>query len=169
MKPLVKPKDNRPVLGVALGLLLLVVLSCDSPPWSRFVIANTTFSDITVRFYKQYPTMSTPYLYSPEEWAAKEHFSSGTPQEKFRINEQEKWIETVVSPGAALEVHSASYPEVEQNVEGNFLIDRLEIQGAAGSRSWKGNREVFNQFQKEWIGAYRYITGTSPLYVYYYK
>ena len=164
-----KPLNNTPLLWVALSLLFLVILSCDSPPWSRFVIANTTSSDITVRFYTEYPTQANPYLYSPEEWNAKEHFSSGIPDEKFRMNEQEKWIEAVVSSGAALEVYSSSYPEVERNVEGNFLIDRLEIQGAAGSRSWTGEREVFNQFQKEWIGAYRYITGTSPLYVYYYK
>lgn len=157
------------MLGGALILLLLVILSCDSPPWSRFVVANSTSSDVVVRFYTKYPTMASPYLYSTEEWAKKEHFTSGTPSDRFRINEEEGWIEAVVVPGAAVEIDRASYPEVEQKVESSFLVNRLDIQGTAGSRSWKGQREVFNQFQKEWKGAYRYITGTSPLFVYYYK
>ncbi len=160
---------NIAMLSVVHPVLLFVVLSCDSPPWSRFAVANSTSSDVVVRFYTKYPTMHYPYLYSPEEWKAKEHFASGTPSDRFRINEEEGWIEAVVLPGAAVEIDRARYPDVEQNVESNFLINRLQIQGSVGSRSWTGQRQVFNQFQKEWIGAYRYITGTSPLYVYYYK
>jgi hypothetical protein len=159
-------------LTVAIGFLIFVTISCDSPPWSRFVIANASTSDITVRFYVQTGhtwIMASPYLYTVEEWAKKEKFTSGTPLDRFRVNEEEGWIEAVVSPGAAVEIDRAGYPEVEQNVEGNFLVKRVEIQGEFGSRSWNGKREVFNQFQKEWIGAYRYLTGTSPLYVYYYK
>lgn len=156
--------------GVTAAFLLLVcVLGCDSPPWSRVVIANSSSSEVIVRFYTPYPTMASPYLYSSAEWAEKTHFSSGTPSDRFRINEDERWIEASVVPGAAVEIDRARYPDIEENPEANFLIDRVDIRGPNGELSWKGRREVFSMFKREWIGFYRYVTGTSPLYVYYYQ
>ena len=158
---------NKTNITLATLVLVFIGMGCDSPPWSRFVIANSTSSDIIVRFYTPHPTMASPYLYTVEEWKEKQHFTSGTAKDRFRTNEEEGWVEADVSPGAAVEIDRASYPEVEENIEGNLLIDRLDIQGPTGNVSIIGRKAIYEQFQKEWIGAYRYITGTSPLFVYY--
>lgn len=149
-------------------LILLSVLACDSPPWSRCIIANNSGSEITVRFYQKFPTMAAPYLYSPEEWAEGEHFYSGTPKDKFKINDVEKYTEVVVVPNAAIEIDSGRYPDIEKNTEGNFLIDRIEISGASGDLSWNGKTEVFGKLNKEG-GDISWILGRSPRYVFYYK
>ncbi len=157
-------------LGSAAGvLILLVVLACDSPPWSRFIVANTSDSEIVVRFYTPYVRIASPYLYSPDEWAADGHFSSGNPEGTFKINEDEHYMEVSLIPGSAVEIDRARYPDVENNVEDNFLIDRLDVYGSAGNVSWTGRREVFNHLQKEGGGPFWYVEGKSPRYVYYYK
>ncbi|MEO8648852.1 MAG: hypothetical protein ABI539_06770 [Acidobacteriota bacterium] len=168
MKHSDRPTNNRNLVIVTL-VLTFVVMACDSPPWSRFVVANSTKSVITIRFYTPYPEMAHPYLYSVDEWKEKEHFTSGTPEDKFRINKEEGWIEADVSPGAAIEIDRARYPDVEQNIESNFLVDRLDIHGENIALSYSGRKEIYGLFQKEWIGAYSYVTGTSPLYAYYIK
>ncbi len=160
---------NKSNLIFAAFAVLVIGVACDSPPRSRFVVANATSSDITVRFYTPYPKMASPYLYTVEEWKEKEHFSSGTSQDKFNVNEEEGWIEAVVSPGAALEIDRARYPDVQDDTEGNFLVDRLDVRGENVDATWSGRKEIYGLFQKEWIGAYRYITRTSPLYVLYIK
>ncbi|MDI1242480.1 MAG: hypothetical protein PSX80_11210 [bacterium] len=113
--------------------------------------------------------MASPYLYTLEEWNEKQHFTSGTPIEKFKVDTEGGWIETTVSPGGALEIDRARYPEVEEDVDGNFLVDQLDVRGEKVDVSWSGRKEIFSLFQKEWIGAYRFISRTSPLYVLYVK
>ena len=155
--------------AIAAIFLILAVLACDSPPWSRFIVANNSDTEITVRFYTPYVSMASPYLYTPEEWSADQHFYSGTPKEKFIINKTENYVEVQLVPGSAVEIDRARYPDVEENVEQNFLIDRLDIDGSSGPRSWVGRQEVFNQLQKEGGGALWYVRGKSPRYVYYYR
>jgi hypothetical protein len=113
--------------------------------------------------------MASPYLYSVEEWKAGEHFSSGTPPDKFKIDEEQNYIEVILIPGSAVEIDTARYPDVENNVESNFLIDRLEIEGPSGHLSWTGRREVFSQLKKEGGGPFWYIEGKSPRFVLYYR
>ncbi|MEP6705598.1 MAG: hypothetical protein ABJB34_12395 [Acidobacteriota bacterium] len=113
--------------------------------------------------------MASPYQYSSEEWAADGHFYSGTPREKFQINEEEKYIEVVVGPGCAVEIDRARYPDVASDVEGNFLIDRLDIRGISGDLSWSGRRAIFNQLKREKDGFFDGSFGQSPRFVYYYK
>lgn len=127
---------------LATALVVLAVLGCDSPPWSRFIVANSSQSDITVRFYMPYISsiMALPYVYSPEEWAADKHFTSGTPKDSFKINEEQNYMEVILTPGAAVEIYRGAYPEVEEDVESNFLIDRLDIYGPSGDFSWVGRR-----------------------------
>lgn len=162
-------KKNTSNLILAVLALIFIGVGCDSPPWSRFVVANSTSAEITVRIYTPYSKMASPYLYTVEEWKEKEHFTSGTSQDKFRVNEEEGWIEAVVSPGAAIEIDRARYPDVQDNTEGNFLVDQLDVRGKNVDATWSGRKEIYGLFQKEWIGAYRYITRTSPLYVLYIK
>lgn len=150
-------------------ILYLFTLGCDSPPWSRFVVANTTAGDITARFYTPYPSMASPYLYSAEEWNSRKHFSAGTPPERFNRNEEEGWIEVVLSPGSAVEIDRARYPDVENDPERTFLIDRLETHGGENDISWNGRKTIFNRFTKEddWIWSRGY--GMSPIFVIYIK
>ena len=160
---------NLRLASTAAILLLLCILGCDSPPWSRFIIANTSQTDVTVRFYVPTTTvLASPCLYSAEEWKKDALSCSGTPRNKFTMNEKELWIETILPPGGAVEIDRARYPDVEENVNSNFLIDRLDIHGQSGDISWAGRREVFSHLQKEG-GPFWFVSGTSPRYVYYYK
>jgi len=113
--------------------------------------------------------MAYPYLYSPEEWKQRVHFSSGTPKEQFKVNAEEKWIEAVVVPGAALEIDRAPYPEVQKDIASNFLIDRLDIFGSSGKVSWKGRQHIFSQFRKENDGIFSPSYGRSPIFIIDYK
>lgn len=61
------------------------------------------------------------------------------------------------------------YPDIEENVEGNFLIDELQIDGAAGNISWSGRKEIFAHLKKEGDVPWWFIAGETPRYVYYYK
>lgn len=113
--------------------------------------------------------MASPYIYSAEEWQADQHFYSGTPRDRFTINEDEKYIEVTLQPGTAVEIDRARYPDVEENIEGNFLIDRLDIKGASGDLSWSGQREIFGQLRREQDSPFSPHFGRSPRYVYYYR
>lgn len=74
----------------------------------------------------------------------------------------------MIPPGGALELTRYRYPDIEENVEGSFLIDGLEIRGSAGSVSWTGRKEIFGHLKKE-EGLFWYLTGHTPRFVYYYK
>ena len=154
---------------VACALLTIAVLSCDSPPWSRFIVANESQDNVTVRFYTKYPSMASPYLYSAEEWTKDRHFSSGTPRDRFKINEEEGYFEVVLTEGTAVEIGRARYPDVEENIDANFLIDRLDIRGPSGDHSWTGAREVFSHLRREDDTFFSPHYGQSPRYVYYYR
>lgn len=154
---------------VANALLLVLVLGCDSPPWSRFIVANHSPGDVTVRFYTPYPTVASPYIYSAEEWTEGRHFYSGTPRDQFKINEEESYFEVVLRPGMAVEINRAPYPDVEESIDANFLIDRLDINGPSGEVSWSGRREIFSRLVREEDTLFSPHWGRSPRYVYYYR
>lgn len=158
---------NR-LLGLAAGgLILLSVLGCDSPPWSRFIVANNSTSEIRVRFYTEFTVFAAPCIYSADEWAAKAR-SCNTPKSAFTI-EKDQWLEILLSPREAVEIDRARYPDVEENIESNFLIDRLDIHGSARTVSWTGRRAIFEQFRKEDSGLLSPSFGRSPKYVIYYE
>jgi hypothetical protein len=132
-------------------------------------VANSSNSNITVRFYTEVVSLHFPYLYTPEEWRADQHFSSGTPKDRFTINEADHYFEAELVPGAAVEIDRAPYPDVEENIQNNFVIYRLEIRGPSGDVSVVGKNEVFHEFKKEGGGPFWFIRGKSPRYVYYYN
>ena len=159
---------NAAIALTSLAVLLTVVLGCDSAPWSRFIVANSSSSNITVRFYTQYVKIHWPCLYTPEEWKAAQPSCQSKPRDSFRINEAEDYFEAELEPDAAVEIDRARYPDVEENIPDNFVIYRLEIRGPSGDISLIGKTEVFHEFKKEG-GDLMLILGRSPRYVYYYR
>ncbi len=159
---------NRAQALLPFIVLLMVVLACDSPPWSRFIVANSSNGEVTVRFYTEYTFFAAPCVYSAEEWKANARSCSGTPQNAFKI-EENQWLEIVLQSGEAVEINRAPYPEIERDVEGNFLIDRLDITGSSGSVSWTGRQEIFNKSRKEDTGYMAPSFGQSPRFVIYYQ
>ena len=72
-------------------------------------------------------------------------------------------------PGGAVEIDRAPYPEVQDDINSNFLIDRLDIFGSSGELSWKDRRNIFDQFRKENDGIFSPSYGRSPIFIIDYK
>ena len=155
----------------ALLILIVFVMGCDSPPWSRCIIANSTTSEMKVRFSTPYAMFSSACLYTPEDWASDPR--SCTPGTAIRGSLVDgpdgQWLEATVPVGGALELTRYRYPDIEENVEGNFLIDALEIDGSAGKISWTGRKDIFIHLKKEGDVPWWYLTGRTPRFVYYYQ
>jgi hypothetical protein len=152
------------------GLMLLLALtSCDSLPRSRYLIANTSTSDLRVRLYTSEIQTAVPCLYAPDEWKKKGSTCADRTRIGFEINSEGKWMETVIAPGAAVELGNARYP-AEENIEDDFTIVRVDLQGSSGAITWDGGtRVVFDHLQKEDDGFLDFISGNSPKYVYRYE
>lgn len=159
---------NKAFAGLSFALILLVILGCDSPPWSRFIVVNNSNAEIRVRFYTKNPDFVSPCLYSAEDWEAKARSCSSTQKDNFVIAANQ-WIEAVVAPGSGVEMDRVRYPDVENNIEGNFRIDRLDIEGASGYLSLSGREEIFRKFEKEDTTVLSPSYGMSPKYVIYYR
>jgi|GEM_PF-2380264 len=160
---------NRCSAFISVLVLLLCVLGCDSPPWSRCIIANSSPKDMVIRFYTPYPLTGAPCVYTPSEWASDPGSCTKRFRQGFTISEEEKWFEATIPTGGAVEITRYRYPDIEENPEGNFLIDRLGIHGSSGDISWNGRTQIFSHFQKEGGGPLWYVWGKSPRYVLYYK
>jgi len=110
-------------------------------------------------------------MYSPEAWSSGAR--SCTPGTNvtgtLEDGAESKWLEAAIPAGGALELTRYRYPDIEENVEGNFLIDGLEIVGSVESISWRGRTEIFGHLKKEGDVPWWYIIGKTPRYVYYYK
>lgn len=159
-------------LGLFAGIILLIcVLGCDSPPWARCIVANATQSEMTVRFSTPYAMFSDACIYSPQDWSSGARSCTRGTEIRGSLSDgaEEKWLEAKIPAGGALELTRYRYPDIEENVEANFLIDGLEINGSAGSISWTGRRQIFGHLKKEGDVPWWHFTGNTPRYVYYYE
>jgi hypothetical protein len=111
---------NKRSSFISVLLLVLCVLGCDSPPWSRCIIANGSPKDMVIRFYTPYPLFGAPCVYSPSEWASDPGGCSKRFRQGFTINEEEKWFEVTIPTGGAVEITRYRYPDIEENPGGQF-------------------------------------------------
>jgi hypothetical protein len=160
------------VNSLLVGIIVLIcVLACDSPPWARCIVANATEREMKVRFSTRYSMFSDACTYSPEDWSA--NARSCTLDTRLAGNLEDgpdsKWLEITIPSGGALEVTRYRYPEIEENVDDNFPIDELQINGSAGIIAWSGRKEIFSHLKKEGDVPWWHFTGNTPRYVFYYK
>ncbi len=155
--------------GITALILLICILGCDSPPWSRCIIANDSNADMVVKFYTPYARIAAPCVYSPDDWKHGAKSCTYRADQALTRNDEENWFEGKIPPGGAVEIDRARYPDIEKKTEEFFLIDRLEIHGSSGDVSWTGRREIFGKLSKEGGGLSSIFNGGSPRYIYYYQ
>ena len=155
-------------LGAA-AILVFCILACDSPPWSKVIIANDSPADLTVRQKLPYHSwFANPCIYSSEQWKNGDAMCT-TVSHVFNMDfEGEKWVTVTIPSDGAAEIDRGRHPDIEEDPEGTLMIDRLELKGAAGDRAWEGRRQIFAEFKKEG-SELAYLWGKSPRYVYYYR
>jgi hypothetical protein len=129
---------------------------------------NNSNEEMVVRFYTPYAKIAAPCAYSPDDWKQGSKSCGYGGDQVLTRNGEENWFEGKILPGGAVEIDRARYPDIEDNTDKNFLIDRLEIHGSGGDVAWSGRTEIFGKLTKEGGGLLRLINGGSPRYVYYY-
>jgi hypothetical protein len=155
--------------SISAGFLLMCILGCDSPPWSRCIIVNSSNEEMLIRFYTPHASIAAPCVYSPDDWEHGSKSCSYRGDQGLTRNDKENWFEGKIPPGGAVEIDRARYPDIEENTDKNFLIDRLDIRGSGGDIAWAGRSEIFGKLAKEGGGGLLLlINGGSPRYIYYY-
>jgi hypothetical protein len=149
-------------------ILLLAVLACDSPPWSKVIVANESADQLLVKYKVSNFFLRDPCIYTKEQWERGDVECTTESRVLKMDHEGEKWVEMAVPSGGAVEIDRGNPYDLEENPEQTLSIDQLDLQGTLGSQSWRGPREIVAQFKREG-GEFRPLWGGPPRYVYYYK
>ena len=136
-------------LGAA-AILVFCILACDSPPWSKVIIANDSPADLTVRQKLPYHSwFANPCIYSSEQWKNGDAMCT-TVSHVFNMDfEGEKWVTVTIPSGGAAEIDRGRHPDIGEDPEGTLMIDRLELKGAAGDVRGKGEDKSLRNLRRK--------------------